>query len=49
MPTGDRPIVYISYRWVDVLDQGLPPRLERAPDPRARELARSMHEENTSL
>lgn len=38
MPTGDRPIVYISYRWVDVLDQGLPPRLERAPDPRAREL-----------
>lgn len=37
MPSAiPRPIVYISYRWVDVVDQGRP---GRAPDPRARELA----------
>jgi len=36
MPAGTQPIVYISYRWVDVVDQGRP---ARAPDPRARELA----------
>src|ERR1039457_3130368 len=35
-----RPIVYISYRWVDVVDQGRP---ARAPDPRARELADKLH------
>jgi hypothetical protein len=36
MKTGTQPIVYISYRWIDVFDQG---RWARAPDPRARELA----------
>jgi hypothetical protein len=36
MKTDFQPIVYISYSWVDVLDQG---RWARAPDPRARELA----------
>jgi hypothetical protein len=36
MHTDTQPIVYISYRWIDVFDQG---RWARAPDPRARELA----------
>jgi TIR domain len=36
VPAGTQPIVYISYRWLDVIDQGLP---SRAPDPHARELA----------
>jgi hypothetical protein len=36
MPSGTQPIVYISYRWIDVVDHGRP---GRAPDPRARELA----------
>jgi hypothetical protein len=36
LPTGSQPIVYISYRWIDVFDQG---RRARAPDPRGRELA----------
>jgi hypothetical protein len=37
MPVGTDPIVYISYRWIDIDgDDGRP---ARAPDPRARELA----------
>jgi len=36
MRTTGQPIAYISYRWIDVFDQG---RQGRAPDPRARELA----------
>ena len=36
MQTNTQPIVYISYRWIDVFDQG---RWGRAPDLRARELA----------
>jgi hypothetical protein len=36
MPTGRKPIVYISYRWVAVVDHDRP---GRAPDPRAGDLA----------
>jgi hypothetical protein len=36
MHARTQPVVYISYRWTDVMDQGRP---ARAPDPRARELA----------
>jgi hypothetical protein len=36
MNAGSRPVIYISYRWIDVFDQG---RWARAPDPRVRELA----------
>ena len=36
MKSEHKPIIYISYRWIDVFDQG---RRARAPDPRARELA----------
>jgi hypothetical protein len=41
-----RPIVYISYRWVDVVDQGRP---ARAPDPRARELADKLHTQGVDV
>ena len=30
MPRGTRPIVYVSYRWPDVIAQG---RYDREPDP----------------
>jgi hypothetical protein len=36
MQAGSQPVIYISYRWIDAVDQG---RSARAPDPRARELA----------
>jgi hypothetical protein len=41
-----RPIVYISYRWVDAADQGRP---ARAPDPRARELADKLREQGVDV
>ena len=41
MQNNTRPIVYISYRWIDVFDQG---RRGRAPDPRAREIADRLRE-----
>lgn len=46
MQTATRPIVYISYRWIDVFDQGRP---ARAPDPRARELADRLRESGVDV
>jgi hypothetical protein len=37
MPAGTQPIVYISYRWLDAIDEDGRP--DREPDPRARDLA----------
>lgn len=41
MQSGTRPIVYISYRWIDVEHQGRP---ARAPDPRGKALADQLRE-----
>jgi TIR domain len=41
-----RPIVYISYRWIDAADQGRP---ARAPDPCARELAGKLREHGVDV
>jgi hypothetical protein len=46
MPVGDRPIVYISYSWINVSDQG---RAGRAPDPRARVLADQLRAVNNDV
>jgi len=41
MSSGSRPIVYISYRWVDIKHEG---RAARAPDPRGKALADQLRE-----
>lgn len=46
MPAGTRPIVYISYRWLDVMDPGCP---SRAPDPGARKLADKLREHGVDV
>ena len=46
MTAGPQPTVYISYRWLDVIDQGRP---SRAPDPRARELADKLRAEGLDV
>ena len=46
MHAGTQPVVYISYRWTDVMDQGRP---ARAPDPRARDLADKLREKGVDV
>ena len=41
-----RPIVYISYRWVDTVHEG---RLARAPDPRGLEIADRLRESGVPI
>jgi hypothetical protein len=43
---ADRPIVFISYSWVDIKDQGQPTRV---PDPRVRELADKLREQGIDV